>query len=148
MLYPFRTTFAIRHSIRASWQSRWDHCVADGNKLAQLKPSLGPWSSCSQRCRRLEVSLSRLRIGHTRLTHGHLMAREAPPVCDRCQVRLSISHILVECPTYSVPRNRFYPSLTSMPPRERLPFLLSESPTFSSSTLFTFLRVSGLMSDL
>ena len=80
-------------------------CVADGNKLGQLKPSLGPWSSCSQWYRRLGVSLSRLRIGHTRLTHGYLMAREAPPVCGRCQVLLSFFHVLVECPTYYVPRN-------------------------------------------
>ena len=63
---------SICRSIHVSWHSRWDQCMADGNKLAQLKPSLGPWSF-SQRCRRLEVSLSRLRIGHTRLTHGHLM---------------------------------------------------------------------------
>ena len=61
---------SIRRPIRASWQSRLNHCVADGNKLAQLKPSLGSWSSCSQRCRLLKVSLSCLRIGHTRFTHG------------------------------------------------------------------------------
>ena len=105
-------------------RSRWDQCVADGNKLAQLKPSLGTWSPCSQRCRRLEVSVPRLHIGHTRLTNGHLMAREAHLVCGHCQVRLSIFHTLVEYPTYSVPRNRFYPSLTSLPPRERLTFHL------------------------
>ena len=34
----------ILRSIRAYWQFRWDQCVADSNKLAQLKPSLGPWS--------------------------------------------------------------------------------------------------------
>ena len=84
---------SISRSIGASWQSRWDKCVAVGNMFAQLKLSLGPGSSCSQRCRRLEVSLSHLRTGHTRLTYGHLMAREAPPVCGRYQVRLSISHI-------------------------------------------------------
>ena len=131
MLYPYIPS--IRRSIRASWHSRCDQRVADGDKLAQLNPFLGPWSSCSQRCRRLEISLSRLRIGHIRLTHGHLIACEAPPVCGRCQVCVSVSHILVECPTYSVPRNRIFPSLTSVPPRERLSFLLFESPTFISS---------------
>ena len=131
----------IRRSIRASWQSRWDECVADGNNLAQLKPALGPLSSCSQRCRCLEISLPRLCIGHTRLTHGHLMACEVLPVCYHFQVHLSVSHILIECPTYSVPHNRFYPSLTSVPPRGRLS-LLSESPTFISSTFFPFLRMS------
>ena len=55
----------------------------------------------------LEVSLSPLLIGHTRFTHGHLMAREAPPVCDSFQFRFSIFHTLVECPTYSVPHARY-----------------------------------------
>ena len=74
---------------------------------------------------------------HTRLTHGILMAREAPPVCDHWQVCLSISHVLVECPTFSVPCNQFYPSLMSMTPCECLSFLPSESPTFSLSTHWT-----------
>ena len=85
-------------------------------------------------CRRLEVSLSRLRIGHTRLTHGHLMAREVPSICGRCLVRLSVFHVLIECPAYYVPRNRFFPSLTSVPPHERLSFLL---PSVFCSFLFT-----------
>ena len=150
MLYSFRTTFPlfVVPSVLPG--------TPDGAsvlwmviKLAQLKPSLGPWSFCSQRCRCLEVSSSCFRIGHTCLTHSHLFdACEALPVCSRCQVCLSISHILVECPIYSVPGNRFYPSLTSMLPCESLSFLLSESPTFSSSILFAFLSVSGLMSDL
>ena len=83
--------------------------------------------------------LARLHIGRTRLTHGHLKAREAPLDCDRCQVLLSVFDVLVEFPAYSVHRNRFFPSLTSVPPREGQS-LLSESPTFSSS-LFAFLSV-------
>ena len=125
---------SIRRSIRASWQSRCDQCVADGNKLTQLKTSLDPWFSCSQRCHRLEIFLFRLRIAHILLTHGYLMAREA----HRCQVRLSVFHVLVECPAYYVLCNRFFPFLTSVLPREHLSLLLPESPTFSSSTLFAF----------
>ena len=74
-------------------------------------------------------------------SYGNLSAREALPVFGRCQVRLSVLRVLVECSVYSVPRNRFFPSLTSVPS-------LSESPNFSPSILFTCLRVSGLMSDL
>ena len=74
---------------------------------------------------------------------------EAPTVCGPYQVRLSVFHDLIECPNYSyVPRNRGFPSLTSVPPCERLSLLLSESPNFSASTLFAFLSMSGLMSDL
>ena len=56
---------SIRRFIRASWQSRWDQFVADGNKLTQLKPSLGPWSSCSQRNFPCPVSLLVILTLHT-----------------------------------------------------------------------------------
>ena len=138
---------SIQRSIHASWQSLWGQWVVDGNKLAQLRPSIGPWSSCSQWCHCLEVSLSCLCIGHTCLTNGHLMACIAPLVCDHCQFHLLISHVLVEFLTYSVPHNNFFPSLTSVPPCECLSFLLSVSPTLAL-WLLAFLRVSGLMSDL
>ena len=132
-------------SICTSWQSRWDHCFADGNKLAQLKPSLGPWPSCSQRCLHLEVSFSCFRIGHTHLAHSHLMAREVPPACCRRQVRLSVFHLLVECPIYSTPVIGFFW-------RQCLPVSVC---LFSSPSLLvldlqysSFFRVSSLMSDL
>ena len=128
---------SFRRSIHSSWQFLWDHCITDDSKLAQLKISLGPCSSCFHRCRRLEVSFSRLHIGHARLTHGHLMACEAPSICSCCQVRLSVFHVLVECPAFSVPCNWFFSSLTSLLPLERLS-LLSQFPTFSSSKLYIF----------
>ena len=105
-----------------------------------MKPSLGPCSSCSQHCPRLEVSLSRLRICHTRLAHSHLVTCEAPPICGRCQVRLTVFHVSVECPAYSVPHNWFFPFLTLVAPRELLS-LLSESPTFGSDTFCIFKSV-------
>ena len=88
-------------------------------KFVQLKHSFGPWCSCSQWCCHLEV------ISYAGLTHGHLMALEATPICGCCQVRLLVFHVLVECHAYSVACNGFFPSLTSIPPCECLfsPFL-------------------------
>ena len=38
-----------------------------------IKPCIEEWESAHNSSRQYEVKLSRLRIGHTRLTHGHLM---------------------------------------------------------------------------
>ena len=66
---PFQDYASCFHcSIHASWQFRWGQCDEDDNALAQLKPFLGLWSSCSQPYRRFEVSLTCLRIGNTHLT--------------------------------------------------------------------------------
>ena len=47
-----------------------------------------------------------MRIGHTRLTHGYLMAKEEAPICEVCGVRLTVKHILSECLKYEQDRQR------------------------------------------
>jgi hypothetical protein len=66
------------------------------------------WGSSSRPVRRDEVVVARLRIGHTRLTHGHLLSGSPPPVCATCDVHLSVRHILVDCPRYAVQRDRLH----------------------------------------
>ena len=66
------------------------------NKLCQIKPTITPWSSLP--CRKTDVLLTRLRIGHSRITHRHLLFREAEPTCPHCFFsQLTIHHILTEC---------------------------------------------------
>ena len=41
--------------------------------------------------------LTRLRIGHSRLTHKHYLLGEDFPECIPCDCRLTIKHVLIEC---------------------------------------------------
>ena len=45
------------------------------SKLHYIKRLIEEWKSAHNSCRQFEVKLIRLRIGLTRLTHGHLMSR-------------------------------------------------------------------------
>ena len=65
------------------------------------------WPSSYHPNRRYEIVLGRLRIGHCRFTHQFLLAGSNPPVCDYCQVALTVEHILVDCLKYRQQRNRF-----------------------------------------
>ncbi|GFW63561.1 RNase H domain-containing protein [Trichonephila clavipes] len=76
------------------------------NKLHSIHPSTAHWAA--EPVRRHDVHLTRLRIGHVRLTHRHLLLGESPPKCDFCQCDLCILHILIECPKYSSKRNTFF----------------------------------------
>uniref|UniRef100_A0A8D8WF61 Uncharacterized protein n=1 Tax=Cacopsylla melanoneura TaxID=428564 RepID=A0A8D8WF61_9HEMI len=55
--------------------------------------------------RREEVSLTRIRIGHTNLTHCFLMKKEPPPVCEVCTCPLTVIHILKHCRKFQSLRN-------------------------------------------
>ena len=101
-----------------------------GNKLLEIQPEVGSaWANADRRDRREEVVLARFRIGHTHLTHSHLLKGERPQVCDWCGQPLTVKHLLVECNRLSSTRNRFYQTrnikdlFTSTDPSAILKFL-------------------------
>ena len=126
----------IQHSI-SKWQSNWSAQLH--NKLFNIKPRVREWPSSYQNLRRNEVVLSRLRIGHTRLTHRYLMEQQPPPICPSCQTRITVPHFLIECPTYQRQRNNCFPTLRLIPPAERMSFLLGDSDRLRISAVFKFL---------
>ena len=95
----------IRFYCRDLWQDHWSN-LSSNFKLKSIRLSVLPWSHC-QADRRSSIVLTRLRIGHTFITHKYLMAsgRERQvPLCSTCHVELNVKHILVQCPYYDVKR--------------------------------------------
>ena len=104
---PSTDSFTKIHKLVSSlWQSRWDEQV--NNKLHSIMPSINEsyYSGCKNR--KDDIIISRLRIGHTRLTHSHLMEKKPRPKCDFCpeDQELSVKHILLECSHFSHKRRR------------------------------------------
>lgn len=83
----------LEEIIKDKWDQEW------GMRNSKLKNIL-----TSTKCklilpttRRHQVALTRLRIGHTRLTHEYLFRHEEPPVCVKCQKPLTVYHLILEC---------------------------------------------------
>ncbi|XP_072400516.1 uncharacterized protein [Diabrotica undecimpunctata] len=86
--------YLFRQSVLENWQDQWSRSTS---KLHQIQPIIRLLQIPIQK-RRDKAIIRRIRIGHTRLTHGYLMSSGNPPVCERCNnTRLSIQHILLEC---------------------------------------------------
>ena len=96
----------INPFIKKKWQSSWDD--QSENKLHAIQPSLGLWPHSVRKSRREELILSRLRIGHSHLTHSYLLKREDQPECVPCQCPLTIKHILIDCLDFADIRQQFY----------------------------------------
>ena len=63
---------SIRKRIYENWQDEWTHTLMT-NKLRSFRETIEEWPFSHQKVRKNEVMLTRLRIGHTRLTHRYLM---------------------------------------------------------------------------
>ena len=72
-------TQSINKYILEEWQTSWNNSI--GNKLLDIKPTIGEYQSVVRNIRREEVVLARLCLGHTRVTHSYLLQGEEQPQC-------------------------------------------------------------------
>ncbi|KAJ3665656.1 hypothetical protein Zmor_001143 [Zophobas morio] len=85
------------------WQTDW---TSTPTALQQIKPVVNcilPFPPD----RRDQVVLTRLRLGHTRLTHGYLLNRTSPATCQQCGCRQTVQHLICDCPHWQTQRNHF-----------------------------------------
>ena len=86
---------SINKYILDQWQSSWNYSI--GNKLLEIKPTIGDYHSVVRSIRKEEVVLARLRLGHSRVTHSYLLLGEEQPQCVGCDAPFTVRHFLLEC---------------------------------------------------
>jgi hypothetical protein len=104
----------VRKVIKDSWENDWKMIMTD-NKLRSLKPDLSPWKNLELTTRHESKVLTRLRIGHTSLTHSFLMDGSLQPRCE-CGPPLTIRHLFDSCERTVTLREKYsltYNSLSS-----------------------------------
>ena len=81
--------------VNSVFQDKWNNCNA--NKLHEINDTFSPTLQIYSDNRKDDVKLTRLRIGHSRLTHKHYLLNEDSPECIPCNCPLTVKHILIEC---------------------------------------------------
>lgn len=102
----------IKRKVYEKWRREWENTTVAEVKLKEVVPEIRGTPIDLGFPRRDAVKLSRLRIGHTRLTHSYHFVREDVPMCVECEVVCSIRHLLMECGNLALVR------LTHYDPRE------------------------------
>jgi ribonuclease HI len=96
--------------INQMWQQTWQS--QNNNKLYSIKPCIGKSIYPSLFSRRDEVVWARIRIGHSHVTHSHLLKKEAVPMCISCNCMYTVEHILISCVNFAIIRNKYYSVLS------------------------------------
>lgn len=89
----------IRKKIEQHWNEKWINS-AQTSKLFNIRTNTFTLPPTSKLNRRDQVITTRLRIGHTKLTHSYLLNKTDPPKCDRCDQLLTINHLILQCPSF------------------------------------------------
>jgi len=102
----------INQYVSLEWQKLWNSFL--NNKLYISHPTINSISALqSSFSRKDQTVINRLMIGHSHLTHLHLITKESPPSCCRCSCLLSIEHILCHGQDYQPIRCKYF-SYTSL----------------------------------
>ena len=82
----------LKFHLFQEWKRGWENAPTM-NKLKNVKPSAEFRTTALRTNRKEEVSLCRLRIDHTRITHSHLLTKTPPPLCQSCSVQITVQHL-------------------------------------------------------
>ena len=91
--------------IRSEWAERWSKETR--NKLHAIKPKIKPRQKLGL-TRRDCVVYTRIKIGHSALTHRFLLSGDQKPFCVGCNTDFTIKHILTDCADFIDIRKRYY----------------------------------------
>jgi len=93
--------------INNKWQKLWNQEIS--NKLHNIQPIISPRLPNIHKLTRRERSvITRLRIGHTFLTHSYLLRKEDKPQCIPCNEPITVEHILLHCTDFTNIRDKYY----------------------------------------
>ena len=128
----------IRDIFMTKWQSRFD--AIPSTKLRAVKPYVKPALPLYKKGIIFNRVVTRLRIGHSKVTHDYLLNGIPPPLCIDCGVTLTVLHILIDCDVFHDIRRRkgFL--------NKSLYDILGEA--LDPEKLFDFLRGTGLYFDI
>ena len=87
----------IKRKVFQYFTLRWERKTVAQVKLREVKPTFTRSPDDFGLNRRDAWKVTRLRIGHTRLTHSYMLAGEDMPLCIACNRRVTVQHILMDC---------------------------------------------------
>lgn len=84
-----------KNQVTIAWEREW--VEQQENHLRRIKSSVLPGTDQTKQAD--QMVLTRIRIGHTRLTHQGIFTGTRVQ-CQTCNVNLTVEHFLLECPNY------------------------------------------------
>lgn len=139
-LYP-----TVRSALHNAWQRRWEDMPTPIKMKEITARAVRPWSYSHVKNRKIQTTLVRLRIGHTRYTHGFLMSQGVQPYCDDSLVPLTVRHLLVECPSLGDVREWFLPLCRNRDDSFPLSLVLGEKVLSALSDVIGYLKDVGVL---
>jgi len=101
------TQLFIKNTFKKQMESIWQNASNHYKYFNEKKLSIKDYTIPSEDNinRRDLTKFLRLRFGHTRYTHEHVLNKQPPPQCEHCSTRNNVRHFFLECPVHETSRS-------------------------------------------
>ena len=96
----------VHNKLLEEWKEVWN--TSSNSQLKHIKQIVNQYNPALKFKRSNQVLLTRLRIGHTKITHHHLFKKEDRKICELCKVPITVKHLLLECNKYVKEREKCF----------------------------------------
>ncbi len=104
----------IKEACNWKWQGNWNDCKT-GRQFYNIRNRVSPSKMILNLSREDQVILTRLRMGHTKLNSTlHIIGNHSTGLCEICQVKETVDHVLLLCPRYEQERNELQRELQNL----------------------------------
>ena len=131
----------LKQQVANKWKEGWLSRV--NNKLLGVDSKIGKKDFSGFDNRIEEIKYTRLRLGHTKITHKFRLLGETQPECDVCNCPLTVNHFLVECPKYEIIRIHCFGNHEI-----KLSEILQRGCSKKIKKVLSFLRYTHLLSEI
>ena len=94
----------IKIKLDEAWNNRWKN--NNRTFLHSIRNTVFDNNPATSFNRQDQLLITRLRIGHTALTHQHLFTKTTRPECEDCKVPITVKHLLNDCKLYKEERKK------------------------------------------
>ncbi|XP_062535556.1 uncharacterized protein LOC134204762 [Armigeres subalbatus] len=88
----------VKLHTRLTWENVWHN---NHGHLREIKYDTSEWSTSFSMNKEESKAFTRLRIGHTRISHEHYARKEAAPTCSARGSPITVKHIILECTKFT-----------------------------------------------
>ena len=134
----------IKNQILSFWSEKWNSL--SNNKLKNIGVKIGKFFFSNFYYRIEEIKFTRVRLGHTRLTHSYHFTRDQVPICAQCNCLYTIEHILKNCPKFRNERKNHFNNFTLS--SKSIEELLDRKNANKNISIINFLKSTNLFSEI
>jgi ribonuclease HI len=104
----------ISYFKKSIWKNKQEWWEKQNTKLNEIKTTFTK-EEVPKNFTRTDLKVwTRLRIGHTQITHENIYHRQYSKVCDCKDTEITVKHILLECEKYKIQRKKYEITLENL----------------------------------